>query len=219
MTHFGISSTAGPTFALFALASLVLAVTPGPAVVYLVTRTLARGPGAGLASIGGVALGNFGNAAIASLGLAAVLAVSPSALLIVRLAGAAYLVYLGIRTLRGTSDSTPGEGFSRTPRTWAFFDGLLVALLNPKTALFFAAFLPQFVDPNGSPLAQSLSLSAVFVLIAVCTDTIYVFAADALGPKIINFRGRRSGVRYLTAISFIALGIFVACGSSPRSAK
>jgi threonine/homoserine/homoserine lactone efflux protein len=219
MTHWDISSTVGPAFPLFALASLVLAVTPGPAVIYLVTRTLGQGRGAGLASIGGVALGNFANAAIASLGLAAVLAVSPRAFLIVRLAGAAYLVFLGIRALRQASDSRSVEGFTRTPHPRVFFDGLLVALLNPKTALFFAAFLPQFVDPNGSALGQSLSLSAVFVLIAVCTDTIYVLAADALGPKIIDFRGRQSGVRYLTAISFIALGIFVACGGSPRSVK
>jgi threonine/homoserine/homoserine lactone efflux protein len=219
MAHLGISSTVGPTFALFVLASLVLAVTPGPAVIYLVTRTLGQGRGAGLASIGGVALGNFANAAIASFGLATVLAVSTRAFLIVRLAGAAYLVFLGIKTLRRGSDSMPGEGTTRVPRTRAFFDGLLVALLNPKTALFFAAFLPQFVDPSGSPLSQSLKLSAVFVLIAVCTDTIYVLAADALGPKIIGFRGRRSGVRYVTAFSFIALGILVACNGSPRSAK
>ena len=173
MTHYAIS----PTLAVFLFASLLLAITPGPAVIYLVTRTLAQGRGAGLASIAGVALGNLGNAAAASLGLAALFAVSARAFTVVKLAGAAYLLYLGVRELRRAG--APQSARSG-PRPRAFRDGLLVALLNPKTALFFAAFLPQFVDPAGSPLAQSLRLSAAFVSIAACTDTLYVFAADTL---------------------------------------
>lgn len=207
MSHYAIS----PTLAVFLVASLLLAITPGPAVIYLVTRTLAQGRGAGLASIGGVALGNLGNAAAASLGLAVVFAVSARAFIVVKLAGAAYLLYLGIVELRRAAaprSAQPG----RAPRSRAFRDGLLVALLNPKTALFFAAFLPQFVDPAGSPLAQSLRLSAAFVAIALCTDTLYVLAADTLAPRIASLGGR-SG-RYLTGLSFIALGIFVACGGS-----
>jgi threonine/homoserine/homoserine lactone efflux protein len=89
---------------------------------------------------------------------------------------------------------------------------LLVALLNPKTALFFAAFLPQFVDPAGSPLAQSLRLSGAFVAIAVCTDTLYVLAADTLASRIASLGGRAA--RCISGFSFIALGIFVACGGS-----
>lgn len=214
MTHLAISST----LAVFLLASLVLAVTPGPAVLYLVTRTLGQGRSAGLASIGGVALGNLGNAAIASLGLAVVFAVSARAFTIVKLAGAAYLLYLGIKELRRASAPEPGGRDDPTAHSRAFRDGFLVALLNPKTALFFAAFLPQFVDPAGSPLAQSLSLSAIFVSIAACTDTLYVFAAAAFGPKIVRLGGRASFARYITGCSFIALGIFVACGGS-RPAK
>jgi threonine/homoserine/homoserine lactone efflux protein len=207
MSHYAVS----PTLAVFLFASLLLAITPGPAVIYLVTRTLAQGRGAGLASIGGVALGNLGNAAAASLGLAAVFAVSARAFIVVKLAGAAYLLYLGIVELRRAAaprSAQPG----RAPRSRAFRDGLLVALLNPKTALFFAAFLPQFVDPAGSPLAQSLRLSAAFVAIALCTDTLYVLAAHSLAPRIASLGGR-SG-RYITGFSFIALGIFVACGGS-----
>jgi threonine/homoserine/homoserine lactone efflux protein len=207
MSHYAVS----PTLAVFLFASLLLAITPGPAVIYLVTRTLAQGRGAGLASIGGVALGNLGNAAAASLGLAAVFAVSARAFIVVKLAGAGYLLYLGIVELRRAAaprSAQPG----RAPRSRAFRDGLLVALLNPKTALFFAAFLPQFVDPAGSPLAQSLRLSAAFVAIAVCTDTLYVLAADTLAPRIASLGGRAG--RYVTGLSFIALGIFVACGGS-----
>jgi threonine/homoserine/homoserine lactone efflux protein len=206
------------TFALFSLASLVLAVTPGPAVIYLVTRTLMQGRRAGLASIGGVALGNLGNAAIASLGLAVVFAVSARAFTVVKLAGAAYLVYLGVRELRRAGGAARAVPIEPAASTKAFRDGFLVALLNPKTALFFAAFLPQFVDPAGSPLAQSLGLSVIFVMIAGCTDTLYVLAADRLGPKVAALGGRPSLARYITGISFIALGVFVACGSS-RSAK
>ncbi len=207
----------GSTFAVFVLASVVLAITPGPAVIYLVTRTLGQGRSAGLASIGGIALGNFGNAAIASLGLAVIFAVSARAFTIVKLAGAAYLVLLGVRALRHASTSSRA-GAGPAPRVSAFRDGFLVALLNPKTALFFAALLPQFVDPGAAPLAQSMFLGAVFVLIAACTDPLYVLAADALGPRIVGLAGRHSYGRYITAISFIALGIYVACSGS-RSAK
>ena len=207
-----------PPFAVFVLASLVLAITPGPAVIYLVTRTLGQGRGAGLASIGGLALGNFGNAAIASLGLAAVFAVSAHAFTIVKLAGAAYLVFLGLKALRRRSAAARDPRTAPTPRTRAFRDGFLVALLNPKTALFFAAFLPQFVDPGGSPLFQSLGLGAVFVLIAACTDTLYVLGAGTLGPALAGLGGRLSCGRYVTGCAFIALGIFVACSGS-RAAR
>ena len=208
MSHYAVS----PTLAVFLLASLLLALTPGPAVIYLVTRTLAQGRGAGLASIGGVALGNLGNAAAASLGLAAVFAVSARAFIVVKLAGAAYLLYLGIVELRRAASPPRSAQPARAPRSRAFRDGLLVALLNPKTALFFAAFLPQFVDPAGSPLAQSLRLGAAFVAIALCTDTLYVLAADTLAPRIASLDGRAG--RYIAGFSFIALGIFIACGGS-----
>jgi threonine/homoserine/homoserine lactone efflux protein len=202
-----------PTLAVFLLASLVLAVTPGPGVIYLVSRTLSGGRRAGLASVGGVALGNFGNAALASLGLAALLSVSARAFTLVKLAGAAYLLYLGIRELRRERRAL-GER-ARPPVTGkrVFRDGFLVALLNPKTALFFGAFLPQFVDPARSPLAQSLALGAAFVAIAVCTDTLYVLAADRLGPRIARV-GMQPAMSRVAGLSFIVLGLVVACSDS-----
>src|SRR3984893_14774921 len=171
-----------PTFAVFVVASLILAITPGPGVVFLVTRTLSQGRRVGLASIGGVALGNFGNASIASLGLAVVFAASSTAFLIVKLAGASYLVFLGVRALISGSTASSAAPRCPTSQLKAFRDGFLVALLNPKTALFFAAFLPQFIDPGASPLWQSLVLSCVFVAIAVCTDSLYMLTASALAP-------------------------------------
>jgi threonine/homoserine/homoserine lactone efflux protein len=218
MLHHGTSWLFGPTWAVFVAASLVLAITPGPGVIYLVTRTLSQGRRVGLASTGGIALGNFGNAALAAVGLAMVFAVSARSFMIVKLAGAAYLVFLGVKALRPASIAERDRRLTHRPHAKAFRDGFLVALLNPKTAVFFAAFLPQFVDPRESPLAQSLALGALFVAIAACTDTLYVLTADALGPGIAKLGGRISYVRYFTALSLIALGILVAC-EGPRTAR
>jgi threonine/homoserine/homoserine lactone efflux protein len=214
MTHYATSQAP----AVFLLASLLLAVTPGPAVLYLVTRTLRQGRRAGFASIGGVALGNLGNAAAASLGLAVVFAVSAAAFTLVKLAGAVYLILLGIqeilRARRGEKEIAPEAPPSRSR---AFRDGFLVALLNPKTALFFAAFLPQFIDPAGSALAQSLALGAGFVSTAACTDTLYVLAADQLGPRLARLGARPRFGRYLSGVCYIALGVLVACSGSRSS--
>ena len=142
------------TLLAFLAASLVLAATPGPGVLYVVTRTIAQGRRAGLTSVAGVALGNLCNAIGASLGLGALFAVSSAAFLIVKTTGAAYLVYLGFKALRPSATPTL-EGHFRSAATGrAFREGFLVALLNPKTALFFAAFLPQFIDPASSAVLQ-----------------------------------------------------------------
>jgi threonine/homoserine/homoserine lactone efflux protein len=206
-----------PTVAVFLFASLVLAVTPGPGVIYIVSRTLAGGRRAGLASVGGAALGNLVNAALASLGLAAVLAVSARAFAAVKLAGAAYLLYLGVRELCRARRASGEERRPPVTGTRVFRDGFLVALLNPKTALFFGAFLPQFVDPSRSPLAQSLALGAAFAAIALGTDTLYVLAAARLGPGLSRL-GVQSVMTRFAGLTFIALGLVVACSDS-RSAR
>ena len=208
----------------FVAASLVLAVAPGTGVVYIVGRTLAQGRRAGLASVAGVACGNAMNAMGAALGLAALFAVSDAAFLIVKWAGCAWLVWIGVRLLRSgwqdrcrasggrpgwqdryrASGGRPGgrERFRASGgqpklsvplpadrpsprRLWS--DGLLVALFNPKTTLFFAAFLPQFIDPMARALPQVLLLGAGFVAIAACTDVAYALLASAV------VRGRSGG--------------------------
>jgi threonine/homoserine/homoserine lactone efflux protein len=199
-----------PLLAAFVIASLVLALTPGPAVIYVVTRTLAQGRRAGLASVVGVALGNLGNAVGAAIGLAALFAVSSLAFTVVKYAGAAYLVYLGIRALRATSADGVQAGFGSASHGRIFRDGFLVALLNPKTAIFFAAFLPQFMDSAGSAILQSMSLGVVFVLLASVTDCTYVLAASTVAPLLRGMRGAGSAGRYVTASTFIGLGIFTA---------
>ena len=207
-----------PTFAAFLLASLILAVTPGPGVIYIVTRTLGQGRKAGFASIAGIALGDFGNATAASLGLAALLSASAAAYVIVKFAGAAYLIYLGVKALWARSTAPLAASRIRESPVRLFRDGFLVSLLNPKTALFFAALLPQFINPGASPLWQSLVLSCIFVAIALCTDTIYMLTASALAPAISRRGSSRSYGRYISAAAFIGLGVYAAL-ANPRSAK
>ncbi|SPA50416.1 LysE family translocator [Cupriavidus taiwanensis] len=204
-----------PLLTAFVVASLALAITPGPAVVYIVTRTLAQGRQAGLASIGAVALGNLGNAIGASLGLAVLFSVSALAFTVVKYAGAAYLIWLGVRALRGGGGADGGapEVSPRSLRQ-VVRDGFVVALLNPKTAIFFAAFLPQFMDPAGSALAQSLALGVAFVLIAATTDACYVMAAAAVMPALRRAGRARALGRYLTGAAFIGLGVFTAASGS-----
>ena len=212
-----------PRWTAFLLASLVLAATPGPGVLYIVTRTLAQGRRAGLASVLGVAAGNLGNAMGASMGLAALFAMSSLAFMVVKFAGAAYLVCLGIKALRPTAGTGPaaaeqGLTMVRTASARIFRDGLWVALLNPKTALFFAAFLPQFMAPSASPLVQSACFGAAFVLIAVCTDVSYLLAAGLAGRSFAGFKGIGAWGRWATAAVFIGLGVFTAASGS-RSTK
>jgi threonine/homoserine/homoserine lactone efflux protein len=181
----------------FAAASLLLAVTPGPGVLFIVARTLAGGRRAGLAAVAGVAAGNLANAVAASLGLAALFALWPPAFDIVRWAGGAYLVWLGLAAWRG------GAATAAAPGRQAFW----VALLNPKTTLFFAALLPGFVDPAGSAVAQSLGLAALFVAIAAATDGVYALAAGALAPRLAA--GVRAG-RWIAASVYVGLGVYAA---------
>ncbi len=207
-----------PLMAAFFLASLVLAVTPGPAVIYVVTRTLSQGKAAGLASVAGVALGNVGNAIGAAIGLAALFAISSLAFTVVKYAGAAYLVYLGVKALRAPAAEMAEARASAVPASRIFREGFAVALLNPKTAIFFAAFLPQFMNPAAPAILQSISLGTVFVLVASVTDTMYVLAASVMAPMLGRLRGASTAGRYITASAFIGLGVFTAVAGG-RNAK
>jgi threonine/homoserine/homoserine lactone efflux protein len=207
-----------PLLSAFLAASFILAVTPGPGVFYIVTRSVLQGRRHGLASVGGVALGNLGNAVGASVGLAALFAVSSVAFTVVKYAGALYLIYLGIQALCSpqSDNNSPAPEPARLSRI--FRDGFLVALLNPKTAIFFAAFLPQFMSAGTVPILQSVALGALFVAIAAVTDTAYALAAGAVAPVLARARGVRVLGRYLTGGAFIGLGVFTALAGA-RSGK
>jgi threonine/homoserine/homoserine lactone efflux protein len=201
----------------FLLASLALAITPGPGVIYIVTRTMSQGRRAGLASVCGVAIGNLGNAAAASIGLAAVLKTSATAFIVIKFAGAAYLIFLGIQALRAPRVIQRAEAGAPVAPLLLFRDGFIVAILNPKTALFFAALLPQFMVPGASPLTQSLELGCVFVSIAACTDTLYVLTASVVSATIRQKPGHAYG-RAISAAAYFALGLYAAL-AGPRAGK
>ncbi len=199
----------------FLLASLVLAATPGPGVAYIVARSVAQGRRAGLSSVVGVALGNLANAVGASIGLAALLATLPLAFTIVKDAGALYLVYLGVKSL-ATKTVAESAAFGAANLARILREGFFVALLNPKTALFFAAFLPQFIDPGASAMLQSLLFGVLFVVIAVVTDSLYVLTASVASPLLSRRQGVPRFARYLSAGVLIGLGILAAVsGRSP----
>lgn len=197
-----------PLLSAFLVASLVIALTPGPAVVYIVTRSLAHGRRCGLVSVAGVALGSLGNALGAALGLAALFAVSPLAFALVKYAGALYLVYLALTTLR--SPAAAGATAPPPARPGRIFrDGCVVALLNPGTAIFFAAFLPQFMNAE-STLLQPVLLGSLFVAIAAVTDSAYALAAGAFAGDLARIRSLQTASRYLSAAALFALALFAA---------
>jgi threonine/homoserine/homoserine lactone efflux protein len=199
-----------PLFSAFLVASVILAITPGPGVLCIVTRSLVQGRRSGLVSVAGVALGNLGNAIAASLGLAALFAVSSLAFTIVKYAGAAYLAYLGLQMLRSSGEATIVASLPPASLTRIFRDGFLVALLNPKTTVFFAAFLPQFLSARSQPMLQSVFLGFLFVSIAAITDSGYALAASTVAPRIVRAPGVRVVGRRLGGGVFIGLGIFTA---------
>lgn len=206
-----------PLLLAFLAASLVLAVTPGPGVLYIVTRSIAQGRSAGLASVAGVALGNLGNAIGASAGLAALFAVSSVTFTIIKYAGALYLIYLGVQTVRSPEARSVVGSPAVKPSSRIFRDGFLVALLNPKTTLFFAAFLPQFMHDQAPALLQSVALGTLFVAIAASTDTVYALIASAIAPALARAASLRSIGRYLIASVFVGLGVLTAFGGSRNS--
>ena len=195
---------------LFILASAVLLLTPGPAVLYIIARSVDQGRRAGFVSVCAIEVGNLTHVIAATLGLSALLLSSALAFTIVKYLGAAYLVYLGLRTLltRETIQATQTKQPESLRRV--FSQGVVVATMNPKTALFFVAFLPQFLDPSqGSIGGQMLVLGCIFVMLAVISDSMYAL----LGTVGQWLRGSRSVVRaerYVAGSVYIGLGVTAA---------
>lgn len=207
-----------PLFAAFLAASVALALTPGPGVFYVVTRSVLHGRRSGLVSVAGVALGNFGNALAAALGLAAVFATSALAFDLVRYAGAAYLAWLGVQTLRAARAGAPPSDARALDPKRVFRDGCVVALFNPKTTLFFAAFLPQFVTGDAPVAPRTLALGTIFVVIAAVTDALYAITAARIGPALAGASRVAIAGRLLGGAAFIGLALVAALGG-PRSSQ
>ena len=194
----------GPTLLLFAGASLALLAIPGPAVVYVVTRSLDQGRAAGIVSMLGIETGTFAYALAATAGLTGLIAASMTAFTVVRYAGAAYLVYLGVRKLL---DREPARELTASARSQLFLKGLVVQLLNPKIAIFFVAFLPQFVASSHGPVAmQILVLGTVFTLLAMVSDGAYVLLAGAAGAWM------RTGSRARRRLATLSGGVYIGLG-------
>ncbi len=199
------------TLLAFAAASIVLLLIPGPAVTYIVNRSVADGRTVALTSVAGVALGNFMHVIAATVGLSAVLATSATAFNVVKWLGAAYLIGIGIKTLLTRPEALTAEA-TRTSYRRAFTQGVVVATLNPKVALFFLSFLPQFIDPDrGAAWVQSLVLGTLFTLLGAITDCTWALVASAVrrGPVP---RGRAMPFirRYVSGTIFVTLGVIAA---------
>src|SRR5919198_1576839 len=194
---------ASGTVWLFCLTALALLVIPGPAVLYVVAQGAEQGRRVGLASVAGIHVGTLVHVAAATAGFSALIAASAVAFSSVKYAGAAYLVYLGMRKLLEGRAAVQLER-RREPLTRAFGRGVVVNVLNPKTALFFLAFLPQFVDPHrGGVWSQALVLGLVFVGLGLISDSLYALAAGTVGGVL---RRRRRTMRYGSGAVFIGLG-------------
>ena len=207
------------TLAVFALAALAILAVPGPAVVYIVTRSIDQGRGAGLASVLGIHVGTLVHLTAATVGLSAILVSSATAFTVVKALGALYLIVIGIRTLLGRADPADIDP-QRPPRRRRrdFAEGVVVNILNPKTALFFLAFLPQFVDPaRGQASLQILVLGLTFMLLGLVTDSIWALAAGSAGETLRKSRRWAQVQRYVSGSVFVALGVVTAFTGSHRT--
>jgi threonine/homoserine/homoserine lactone efflux protein len=202
----------------FMLASWALAATPGPAVLYVVARSVSQGRMAGIISVLGIATGDIVHISAAALGLSALLLSSVVAFTIVKYLGAAYLIYLGIQKLRDRSaeDYAMQTVLPQSLRQ-IFTQGFIVNALNPKPALFFMAFLPQFVDPSKGHVAlQVVILGVIFAMVASCSDSMYAIVAGMIGEWLKKSRRFWRSQRYFSGFTYIGLGLTTAFSGSQQ---
>jgi threonine/homoserine/homoserine lactone efflux protein len=203
-----IVTPSAASIGLFAVAATLLLLTPGPAVLYIVARSIEQGRVAGLASVFGITTGTLVHVLASTLGLSALLASSTVAFAAVKYAGAGYLIYMGVRRILSRTDA-PASQLKLPKRSLGrlYRDGFIVNLLNPKTALFFLAFLPQFVDPSrGAAAFQIAFLGLLFTLMGLTSDGLYALVAGTAGRWI-----KRRG-RYLRWERFVSGGVFIGLG-------
>ena len=203
------------TFVIFAAASAAFLAVPGPSVIYIVSRSLAEGRTAGIVSALGVQAGGLVHVTAATIGVSAVLASSATAFSVVKYAGAAYLIYLGIRKLTEGEPETADGAPAPVARKRLFWQGVLVNSLNPKTALFFLAFLPQFVDPErGAVAPQVLALGVLFLVLATLSDSTYAVVAGSVRGWLGE---RRRAMARVSGLSYIGLGVLAALSPGSKS--
>jgi threonine/homoserine/homoserine lactone efflux protein len=202
----------------FSLAAILLLLTPGPAVLYIVARSVEQGRIAGLASVCGITTGTLVHVLAAALGLSALLATSALAFAVVKYAGAGYLIYIGARRILSRTNTPPAQiELPRRSLARLYRDGFVVNLLNPKTALFFLAFLPQFVDPSRGAVAFQITfLGLLFTLMGLTSDGLYALVAGTAGRWVKRNRPYLRWERYVTGSVFIGLGVTAAFAGNGR---
>ena len=194
----------------FAAASFVLLIIPGPAVLYIVNRSMSDGRSVALASVAGLEIGNLTHAVAAAAGLSAVIAASATAFGVIKWAGAMYLVGVGLTTLFRRPDQVVLT-VTHLPKRRAFTQGVIVNVLNPKVALFFLSYLPQFVDQTRGPAwSQALTLGILFVVIGCVTDSIWAIATSRLRDVLLRGRSLLFVQRWVSGSVFVALGVLAA---------
>ena len=205
-------------FAVFAVAALALLVVPGPAVVYIVAQSLDQGHRAGVVSVLGIHVGSMVHVLAATVGLSQLLMSSATAYTVVKYAGAAYLVVMGVRRLLSRDrERQPDVVIDPRSSKRLFRDGVVVNILNPKTALFFLAFLPQFVDVDaGHVPLQIFVLGATFVVLGLLTDTVWALAAGTVGSTLRRSAKVLKIERLATGSVFVALGALTALSGRPE---
>jgi threonine/homoserine/homoserine lactone efflux protein len=207
------------TLLAFAGATVALLLIPGPAVIYMLNRTLADGRSVGLAAVAGLEVGDTIQATLAAVGLSAVLATSADAFNAVKWLGVAYLVWTGVRTLV-TNPASLVTDESHVPLSAAFRQGILVNALNPKTGLFFLSIFPQFVDTGAdNAKAQSLVLAVVFVVLASAFNTSYVLMAARLRGWLLRGNALYVMRRYVSGVLFLALAVLAMASAGPVAAQ
>lgn len=195
----------------FVAAALVVLLIPGPGVLYIVARSLSQGQRAGLVSVLGLSVGALVHVAAATVGLSAILLTSVAAFGVVKALGAGYLVYLGIRALVTHPSSASVDASAPRSLKRLFTDGVVVSIFNPKIAVFFLAFFPQFVEPSQGPVPQQiLFLGLLYVALALCTDSAYAFLAGRLRRWLWGQWVRGPLPRYASGAVYIGLGVSTA---------
>ncbi len=208
----------GNTLVAFSAAALILLIIPGPGVMYIVTRSATQGRRAGVVSVFGIHLGSVVHIVAAMIGLSAVLAASATAFTIVKFVGASYLVWLGIQSIRSyrsasTSDDPPVVELRSLRRV--FTDGVILNVLNPKVAIFFLSFVPQFVDSaTTSPARDVALLGAVFIVLGVVSDSVYAIAGGWIGNRLRNSPHLQRRKDVLAGTTYIGLGAMTAFSGS-----
>ncbi|MBM3805253.1 MAG: LysE family translocator [Actinobacteria bacterium] len=202
----------------FLIASFALLVIPGPAVIFILNRSVADGRTIGLSAVAGIESGTLMHVLAATVGLSAVLATSEKAFNAVKYLGAFYLIFVGLRTLSRrpaaidtATDSAAGSRGGSITSGRAFRQGFIINTLNPKVALFFLSFLPQFIDPEKSSNAlQSLTLGLIFVACGFLTDSIYALVASSLRDSLLKGRALPFIQRFVAGAVFVLLGVLAA---------